>query len=131
LRLEKGQLINEKHPGAPPLPLHRISKEKGRLIKNRNHMRHRAKGIPAYVETAHALFEDKEKSQQFLDEIPRRYPRYIRDQLQIIQKTVKQFEPYIGQALDTCAKNTLWSANDLRDVAAHLAKTRSEEHTSE
>ena len=127
IRIEKEQLIIEKHPGATPLAVHRISKEKGRLIKNRNHMRDRTKGIPAYVETVHALFEDKEKSQQFLDEIQRRYPRYIRDQLQIIQKTVKQFEPYIGQALDTCAKNTLWSANDLRDVAAHLAKTQAPE----
>lgn len=124
IRLEKEQLIIEKQPGAAPLAVHQISKGKGRLIKSRNHTRDRTKGIPAYIETVHALFEDKEKSQQFLDEIQRRYPRYIRDQLQIIQKTVKQFQPYIGQALDTCVKNALWSANDFHDVAAHLAKAQ-------
>src|SRR5699024_7016560 len=43
IRIEKEQLIIEKRPGATPLAVHRISKEKGRLIKNRNHMRDRTK----------------------------------------------------------------------------------------
>ncbi|MGN7479864.1 IS21 family transposase [Solibacillus silvestris] len=127
LRIVEDRLIIEKNHGEEPLAIHLLSKGKGQLIKNTNHGRDRTKGIAAYMETVRESFEDGAKVQRFLDEIHHRYPRYIRDQLQILQKTIKGFSPYIQQALDVCMEKALWSANDFRDVAKHLAETRAHE----
>lgn len=121
IRIVEDQLIIKKNHGEEPLAVHRLSKGKGQLIKNANHGRDRLKGIAAYMETVKDSFEDGEKIQLFLDEIYHRYPRYIRDQLKILQKTVKEFRTHIQSALDICINKGLWSANDFRDVAKHLA----------
>lgn len=46
----------------------------------------------------------------------------MRDQLQILQRAVKDFQPFIQSALDVCIKQKLWSANDFYDVVSHLAR---------
>ena len=130
IRIVENQLIIEKNPGEEPLAVHHLSKGKGQLIKNTNHGRDRLKGIDAYIETVKESFEDGQKIQVFLDEIHHRYPRYMRDQLQILQKAVKEFKPYIQPALDICIDKALWSANDFRDVAKHLAGIQMREEPS-
>src|SRR5690606_4777710 len=102
IRITKDQLIIEKNHSEEPLAVHRLSKGKGVLIKNSNHGRDRSKGIAAYMKTVKESFEDGEKIQLFLLEIHQRYPRYMRDQLQIMQKAIKEFGPYIQSALDIC-----------------------------
>lgn len=77
------------------------------------------------METIKSPFGNQEKIQQLLDEIYQRYPRYIRDQLQILQRAIKDFEPFIQRALDICVEKTLWSANDFHDIAKHLARIES------
>ncbi|MFS0577534.1 IS21 family transposase [Sporosarcina sp. 179-K 3D1 HS] len=130
IRIVEDQLIIEKNPGEEPLAVHPLSKGKGQLIKNTDHGRDRSKGIQAYIETVKKSFEDREKIQLFLNEMHRRYPRYMRDQLQILQKAVKEFEPFIQPTLDTCIEKALWSANDFRDVAKHLAGIQMRENPS-
>ncbi|CAH0347775.1 IS21 family transposase [Bacillus sp. CECT 9360] len=117
-------LIIRATPKGEILATHRLSQGKGELIKNRHHSRDRSKGIQAYKETLIRQFKDQEKAGQFLHEIGIRYPRYIRDQLQIIQHTITSFRPEVEQALDTCFKEQLWSANDLRDIAQHLIRVK-------
>lgn len=108
------------------LARHRISQGKGELIKNRHHSRDRSKGIQAYKETIIRQFGNQEKAEKFIDEIKTRYPRYIRDQLQVIQIAIHQYPTEINQALDICMKDYLWSANDLRDVAQYLTRMKKE-----
>ncbi|SFB20002.1 hypothetical protein SAMN04488072_109133 [Lentibacillus halodurans] len=74
------------------------------------------------MDTIKKSFQDEGNIQVFLDELYQRYPRYIRDQLQILQKAVKDYEPFIQQALDTCLQEKLWSANDFHDVVKHLSR---------
>ena len=90
LRIDKDELIIEKAPG-DPLAIHALSKGKGQLIKNTHHSRDRTKGIQAYKNTIKQPFQDEQKIHLFLEEVSKRYPRYIRDQLQIIQKTISRF----------------------------------------
>ncbi len=126
IRIEEEELIIEKTPEGVPIATHSLCIGKGQLIKNTHHSRDRSKGIPAYMETIAIAFNDQEKIQLFLGEIYNRYPRYIRDQLQVVQRTVKSFEPYIQSALDICVEQSLWSANDFHDVVHHLARAKSE-----
>ncbi len=122
LRIENDQLIIEKSPQGETLAIHTLSQGKGRLIKNKNHSRDRSKGITAYMETVKKSFNNTDKIQMFLEEVQKRYPRYIRDQLQIIQRVVKNYSSISEKALEICIKDNLWSANDLYDVAKHLKK---------
>lgn len=122
LRIEKDQLIIETSPQGKTLAVHPLSHGKGQLIKNRNHSRDRSKGIKSYMETVKKSFNNTAEIQLFLEEVQKRYPRYIRDQLQIIQRVSKNYSSFSNQALEVCIKENLWSANDLQDVAKHLEK---------
>ena len=106
------------------LAKHALCHGSGELIKSRQHTRDRSKGIQAYKETIIRQFKDQEKAVQFICEVGNRYPRYIRDQLQVIQHAITHFRTEIDEALATCIKEQLWSANDLRDIAQHLTRLK-------
>lgn len=108
------------------LARHPICHGKGELIKNTQHTRDRTKGIQAYKETIIRQFKDQENALKFVNEVAQRYPRYVRDQLQVIQNTITHFRPQIEEALAVCLKEQLWSANDLRDIAQHLTRLKDE-----
>ncbi|WP_102336574.1 IS21 family transposase [Salimicrobium jeotgali] len=120
VREEDGCLIIEKIPGDAHIATHLISRGKGELIRNTDHSRNKMKGIDAYKETVQAAFEDKSMAHIFLEEMSDRYPRYIRDQLQVIQKAGKHYSNVVEKALARCVKEELWSANDLYDISAYL-----------
>ncbi|HLV49519.1 MAG TPA: IS21 family transposase [Erysipelothrix sp.] len=120
LRLENDQLIIEKSPQGETLAVHQLSHGKGQLIKNRNHSRDRSKGIKEYMETVQKSFHSTKEIKLFLDELQKQYPRYIRDQLQIIQRVARDYPASSKSALKVCIQKKLWSANALEDVAKHL-----------
>lgn len=120
VEVKEGELIIRATPQGDILARHRLGLGKGELIKNRNHGRDRSKGIEAFKETVIRQLSNSEQAKQFLQEVGARYPRYVRDQLQVIQHTINQYRQVIDEALSHCVRNHLWSANDLRDVAQHL-----------
>lgn len=108
------------------LAKHKVSQGKGELIKNRQHSRDRSKGIQAYKATIIRQFKSQENAQRFVNEVAQRYPRYVRDQLQVIQNAITHFRSEIEEALAVCIKQQLWSANDLHDIAQHSARLKDE-----
>lgn len=104
---------------------HEISNQKGVLIQERAHKRDRSKGIPAYIESTADKFEDKSLALHYLKEIKRQYPRYVRDQLQLINKLWEKFPwNYINQALPLCVKQNFYSASEFQDMINHLIAQR-------
>ncbi|MFB4166204.1 hypothetical protein ACE1TI_21050 [Alteribacillus sp. JSM 102045] len=100
---------------------HEISQQKGLLIQERAHRRDRSRGIPAYMESTADKFEDKSLALQYLAEVKERYPRYIRDQLQLLNKLWGNFPShYINQTLPLCIKRKLYSASEFHDMVKHL-----------
>ena len=61
---------------------------------------------------------------KFLEELSPKYPRYMRDQLDVMQVTITKFRDECEEALAMCIRDKLWSANDFRDIAQHLARTK-------
>lgn len=121
---DENHLIIKEERESPVIADHKISHEKGKLIQNRQHTRDRSKGIPAYIATVAAKFEDAELAHDYLEEVHRRYPRYIRDQLQLISKTFEA-EPNIGNdALKECVHKGIYSANEFGDVVQHVKRQR-------
>ncbi|EST51839.1 transposase [Brevibacillus panacihumi W25] len=131
IEIHEEELIVRATPQGEVLARHRLCHGKGELIKSRQHSRDRSKGIHAYKETIIRQFHDQEKAMLFIHEISVRYPRYVRDHLQIVQYAITHFQPDIEEALDVCVKDHLWSANDLRDVAQHLSRLKDTKPSSE
>ena len=100
---------------------HPLSLEKGKLIQDRSHTRDRSKGIPAYMESVAQKFEQYDLAATFLNEIRARYPRYIRDQLQLINR---QWDRYpatiINSALEQCVHQKLFSGTEFEDMIQFL-----------
>lgn len=127
VEVKESELIIRATPRGDILARHRLGLGKGELIKNRNHGRDRSKGIEAFKETVIRQLSNPEQAKQFIQEVSTRYPRYMRDQLQVIQHTINQYRHVIDEALTQCVRDHLWSANDLRDVTQHLHRLKENE----
>jgi transposase len=109
---------------------HKIPDGKGHLVKDRQHSRDRTKGIDAFIDTVAKQFEDNELAYDFLHVIREKYPRYIRDQLQIILRETKvNSEQIISAALIECIKRKLYSATDFSDIVLYLKRQRQVDDT--
>jgi len=115
-----GTLIIRKHLNGEKIAEHQISKEKGKLIKNRNHSRDRSIGIEEMKNTVINSFENQDDAATFVDEICKKYHRYRRDQLAILLNLIKNNSALIDQALSVCIKEKLFSGNDFRDVVNYI-----------
>ena len=104
---------------------HKIPDGKGQLMKDRNHTRDRTKGIDAYLDTVANQFKDKEVVNHYLNTLREKYPRYIRDQLQIILRETKQnSDNLLSAALQECVRRKLYSATDFSDIVQYLKRQR-------
>ncbi|WP_405031083.1 Mu transposase domain-containing protein [Paenibacillus hexagrammi] len=120
--LDSGQLLAE-HP---------LATGNGQLVQNTNHKRDRTKGIAAYIQTVAEAFPDPTAASPFLNEIYNRKPRYIRDQLQLIQRALEPAEPdAVTKALGYCIKHRLYRATDFADAVEHYKRPRPPEIPSE
>ena len=106
-----GQLLDKPSLGKVP----------GELIRNNHHARDTSDSINHLItETLMALGNTSE-AETFLRVIRRKRGRYIRDQLNLILKVAKIYEPEIIRlAILSCLDGKLDSANDFRDFADYL-----------
>lgn len=110
------------------LARHNIPKDKGNLIQNNDHKRKKSQRIPILMKETIFSFPDKEKASSFINRIKEDKPRYIRDQLLLIQTAITdRSQITINKALDFCIKNTLYSAVDFRDAVIHYGKVVNKE----
>jgi transposase len=108
------------------LARHPLHAGKGKLIKNTNHARDRSKGIGAYMEHVAARFPEPAQARSYLAVIREQKPRYIRDQLQWIDRHAKDADPdVLAQALAYCLKHRLYQATDFVDALHYYAALKS------
>lgn len=105
------------------IAIHPLAAGKGHLIKNTHHSRDCSQGLADYRQAVKTAFRHQEHIDRYLEALSQQYPRYIRDQLQILQRSITKYPTVIDQALERCIKDGLWSANDFYDVANHLASS--------
>lgn len=104
---------------------HTISKEKGKLIKNRNHSRERSKSLDLLRQELITLLAH-EKATHYIERISEDYGRYRRDQFTLIKKVVQDNSGWIHLALEKCIDENLYSANAFRDVVEFLRRTETD-----
>ncbi|MEW4284597.1 Mu transposase domain-containing protein [Priestia koreensis] len=113
------------------LAKHQIPNGKGQLIKDRKHTRDRTKGIDAFIDTVATQFKETEAAYHYLDKLREKYPRYIRDQLQMIFKETKQHTGHLlSEALMECVKRNLYSATDFSDIILYIKRQRQAHDTA-
>lgn len=128
---DKNHLLVREEKEGSVIADHIISQEKGKLIQDRQHTRDRTKGISAYITSVSGKFEDVKMAHEFLTEVHRKYPRYIRDQLQLISKALESDPEFANGALKECVSRQLYSANEFSDIVQHVKRQRQVDNESE
>lgn len=96
---------------------HQIDYGKGQKIINTDHKRDKVGAINEMIEELCTLLENPTKAKEWMNGIRTDKPRYIRDQLLIIKKTVEQTAPsVVNKALDYCMNNKITSAVDFKSI---------------
>lgn len=108
-----------------------IPDSKGNLVRNNNHSRDKSQKINSLMKRVAEKFADSRKAQAFFEEIHKEKPRYIRDQLTLIEASLESADRMaIEKALDFCVSHRLNSAVDFRDAVKHYAIQIQEKNVS-
>lgn len=121
---DDGNLLIRGEKDGPVIAEHLISTERGKLIQDTQHTRDRTKGISAYISSLAEKFKHPDLARNYLEKIHKKYPRYIRDQLQLIEKACQTEEAFIDEALAICETKALYSANEFSDIVQYLKRQR-------
>lgn len=102
---------------------HEVPSTKGNLVSNNNHRRDKTKKINDLIEDMIKKFKDVDNAAIFLSAIHVDKPRYMRDQLVLIESVLKKVDENVAdRALKYCVANKLYSAVDFRDAATHYSR---------
>ena len=94
-------------------------------MKNTDHIRDKGGKIPILIDQVATKFSNPDNARDYLECIRVDKPRYIRDQVILIQKAIKESpQKAIDDALDFCMKNKLYRATDFRDAVIHFKRDR-------
>ena len=107
---------------------HPLSQEKGRLIKQTNHGRDYSESLDAMETKLFATLRGVDEARIFIQRVRQFKGRYVRDQFQLIERTVSEFGERAWQkALTYCITNSLFSATEFRDAAQYFDNQLQEE----
>lgn len=96
---------------------HKLSKEKGKLIKITHPERERNLKLEDMYNEVLILLGGGDDAIQFLNSIKELKPRYMRDQLSVIKKSIAAAsQEIIKDSLDYCVKRNLFSATLFNDT---------------
>ena len=96
---------------------HVLSKLKGQTIANTNHRRDHSKSLDDMITQTISLFSDESSAVNYINEIRKKMPRYTRDHLQIILKTLTHSDRSLAdKTLEFCIKNNLFNGHEWSEV---------------
>jgi len=109
---------------------HPISNEKGKMVSNTDHKRQKSDKIDKMFADISLLFESPVLALQYMENIRREKPRYIRDQLSVLKKTTQGTDTLIiNQALQYCLNMKVFSANDFNSVVVSMLQKNEQKET--
>ena len=96
---------------------HPLSGQKGKTISNTNHKRDTSVSLKNMTQQAVNSFNDHLSAASYLQKIKDLYPRYIRDHLQVILKTLKNVDTHAAdKVLVFCTENNLFHGHEFEQV---------------
>jgi hypothetical protein len=99
----------------------KISMGKGQTIINNDHKRDKGAKISQLIVDVAGKFDSPSNAAMYFEHVRLEKPRYIRDQIQIINKCFEEFsKDAIEQALEFCTQRNIYSAADFKSVASKI-----------
>jgi len=100
---------------------HKIAFGKGKLIGNNNYNRDYSLKIDLLIEHVVADYNDPVSAREYLNQIRKDNPRYIRDQLTLIKRQAQRYGMKVmEQSLSFCIQNKIFKATDMESVAKKI-----------
>lgn len=100
---------------------HKISKNKGELIQNRNHKRDTTTKLDSIQGSLLTALGASEDADVFLRQVRSLKARYARDQFGLIEKTLETYNDMaVNKALHFCVSNSLFSAVEFQNAAEYF-----------
>jgi hypothetical protein len=100
---------------------HPVSYIKGTQVRHKTHYRDNSLSVSKLIDLVASRFTDQEKAQTYLDKVHLQFPRYARDQMQIIEQAAKKYPRQdMDLALEYCLENHLDKATDFEPVLLAL-----------
>jgi transposase len=123
-RIDKGHLIltarsaSSSNEAGKELCRHVIAEGGGLKIINTDHKRDKTSAIDEMIEQVSRLLNDPEQGKRWLNCIRDAKPRYIRDQLLIVRKTIEEAGDPVSvcKAVRYCEGNNITSATDFKSI---------------
>lgn len=98
---------------------HPICLESGKQIRNNNHKRDHSIKLKELITAIADEFSDQETALRYFSEIKKKYPRYTRDHLQAIKKTLAPTSTQTAdKTLRFCMDNQVFNGNEWQHVLA-------------
>ncbi len=97
---------------------HTLSTLKGQTIANTDHRRDKSKSLDEMINNTAKYFTDQSLISNYLNQIKSKYPRYTRDHLYVILKTLKRNnqKEAADNTLNFCLKNDILSGYEFEQV---------------
>lgn len=117
LHVEGDQLIVCHPVNKSEICRHTIPAGTGLKIKKTDHARDKAGSIDERIAKAVCLFTDKEAAVSWMELLRKEKPRYIRDQIDMVQKAVEGADPEMVElTLQYCLEKSICSASDFKAI---------------
>jgi hypothetical protein len=115
--MEKDGVIRIYNQQQELLCTHELSTQKGKTIINTNHRRDTSKNLDEMINQTTACFTNEILAREYLGKIRNKQPRYTRDHLQAMLKTLANNNKHAAdKALEFCNKNNLFNGQEWIDV---------------
>jgi len=101
---------------------HKLSKNKGELVQNRNHKRDTSEKLNTIQEKLLTALNNSEDADIFLQQVRCLKSRYARDQFNLIEKVIQVYsEQAVEKALNFCVTNSLFSAVEFSNACEYFS----------
>ncbi len=122
VRLEqRGDILIITDTSGKEIIQHPVSYIKGTQVRHKTHYRDHSLSVSKLIDHVASRFTDQEKAHTYLDKVHLQFPRYARDQMQIIEQAAKKYPRQdMDLALVYCLENHLEKAADFEPVLLAL-----------
>ena len=111
------------------LTIHQVSIDVGTTIRNTDHSRDKSQSISMLKKTVLGMLPGNENMSLFLELLAKDKPRYLRDNLKIIEKKGTEISPeFLNAAVKFCLENSIFNASQLIEIAIHKQVSTLQEH---
>lgn len=131
LRVEGTELIISLSEEKTEICRHRIPVGlTGQKVQNTDHKRDKAGSTAQRVDRVVTLFADPQKALRWIELIRKEKPRYLRDQLVMIEKAIQGIDPHkVELTLTYCLEKAITTASDFKSIL-DLQHTKDKEESN-